>query len=256
MAAGSRGLICLHGFTGRGGAWRPVLAAGPAQRLAWCPDLLGHGPRVPGAAVTSFEAELDRLDAGLDRRGLERVLVVGYSLGARLGLGLLARYSERCAGAVLIAARAGLADPRARRVRRDQDAALAALLRAEGVETFIDRWQAMPMFASQQRLRPQQRAVHRRRRLSHTAGGLARSLEILGLGSMPNLRALLNGLDRPLRLMVGGLDRAFRAEAEALVRSMPRARLEVVSGVGHDVVLEAPLRVAAAIDEEWQRCRM
>lgn len=247
------GLLCLHGFTGRGSVWRQVVMQGPcaSDRPVWCPDLLGHGPRARGHRVASFEAAVDRLAGGLARRGWKRTLVVGYSLGARLGLGLLARHPRRCAGAVLIGVRAGLEKADARRERRAQDAALAQLVRGEGVAAFVRRWQMLPLFASQQHLSPALRARHHRRRASHTAEGLARALEVLGLGNMPDYHPVLGGIESPVRLLVGALDNGFVDVAKNLARRLPRARLTVVPASGHDLVLEAPSAVAAAIDEEW-----
>lgn len=247
------GLVCLHGFTGRGSVWRSVLreCASDAERPTWCPDLLGHGPRARGRRLTSFEDEVERLAGGVHRRGWRRALVVGYSLGARLALGLLARHPRRCAGAVLIGVRAGISDDAKRRERRAQDSALAELVRREGVAAFVRRWQMLPLFASQQNLPPALRARHHRRRTSHTAEGLARSLEVLGLGEMPDYHPVLERIEQPIRLLVGALDDRFVDVAKNLAQRLPRARLSVVPASGHDLVLEAPRAVAAAIDEEW-----
>jgi pimeloyl-ACP methyl ester carboxylesterase len=90
-------LLLLHGFTGAPGAWDAVRAQLPAATVE-VPWLIGHG--VPEAApeVCDFEAEVDRLAALL----AEPCVVAGYSLGARLGLGLLVRHPEKVRAAVLI----------------------------------------------------------------------------------------------------------------------------------------------------------
>jgi 2-succinyl-6-hydroxy-2,4-cyclohexadiene-1-carboxylate synthase len=90
-------------------------------------------------------------------------------------------------------------------------------------------------------------AEQRSIRLDHDAEGLARSLEVLGLAEMPNYRAVIASIDLPITLMTGSLDRKFSEIANALGEENPHVDTEVAQGVGHNVVLEAPAAVAAAM---------
>lgn len=253
-------LVCLHGFTGDPSVWRPVLArlsrrAGRPEE-AVCPALCGHRPGRDDRAIASFDAEVDRLAARLDAGGVGRAVLVGYSLGARLALGLLVRHAARFAAAVLIGARPGPPpDGAVRAARAAADEELAALLEREGIEAFVDRWQALPIFASQATVAPSRLAVQRRRRLAHDPAALAHALRVLSLARMPDYRPALGTLPMPVRLLAGARDSRFVAAAEAMARRLERATVTVVPEAGHNLILEAPHAVAAAVSEELERCQ-
>jgi 2-succinyl-6-hydroxy-2,4-cyclohexadiene-1-carboxylate synthase len=234
--------VFLHGFTGDGDAWAPVVERLGRPR-ALCPDLLGHGAT---GEADGFDGEADRLAELVRAAGLAAPHLVGYSLGARVALALLVRHPDRFARATLIGVNPGIAEPgeRAERVRGDER--WAQLIEREGLERFADAWQAQPLFASQARLAPETLAAQRARRLRHSPAGLARSLRRLGLGQMPNYWPLLPSIRQPLQLVVGGDDAKFREIAERIAALRP-CTLTVVAGAGHNVALERPDAVAAAL---------
>jgi len=100
-------LLLLHGFTGSREAWdhlRPLL--GPRFQVL-APDLPGHGESAIDPDTT-FDGALDALIGLLDSRKIERVDVAGYSLGARVALGLCLRAPERVGRLVLESGSPGL----------------------------------------------------------------------------------------------------------------------------------------------------
>ena len=239
-------LLCLHGFTGAPESWDPVLAHLPKGVEVFCPPLVGHDE--DGAIDSStWDEEIDRIaELLLERGGRPDWHVAGYSLGGRLGLGLLVRYGELFRGGTLIGAHPGLATRREQAARRKADAAL--ILRLErGILPFVKMWESLPLFATQRDLPHEIQAAQRERRLRHRPSGLARSLRAVGLGEMPNLRPALPTLEISVRLVVGAKDRKFRAVADEMASLLPRVKVEIVQGVGHNVVLEAPEKVTAVI---------
>ena len=86
------------------------------------------------------------------RTGLERVDVAGYSLGARVALGLGLRAPERVGRLVLESGSPGLRRRRERGERRRDDAALAEVIERDGLEAFVRRWEALPLFDGLRRL--------------------------------------------------------------------------------------------------------
>ena len=176
--------MLLHGFTGAPASWSPVIARAELARSPIVPWLAGHGPDWRERAVASFDEEVERLCALASTMPRPRY-VGGYSLGARVAAGMLARSPGLFEGAVLVGVHPGLGDEEARQARRAADEGRAARLRAEGVRAFVADWEQQPIFASQERLPETVRAEQRETRLGHDAEGLARSLEALGLGRMP-----------------------------------------------------------------------
>jgi 2-succinyl-6-hydroxy-2,4-cyclohexadiene-1-carboxylate synthase len=232
----------LHGFAQVPAAWEEVRAALPARlraAAATCP-LPGHDPGLP---VAGWDDAVDALAA---RLAADQVtLAVGYSFGARLALGLLAR--DAVAGAVLVGVNPGLADPVERTTRRAADAAWAVRLRAIGTAAFLEEWEAQPLFATQAKVDPERRQRRRASRLALAPGPLADALDRLGTGAMPDLTSALVARARRAHLIVGSDDVRFRAIARGLAGRAPALAVDVVDGSGHDPTLEAPAALAAVV---------
>ncbi len=241
-----RRIVALHGFTGGPESWDAVRdALGGGVDLA-CPPLLGHHPEhLEGDG--GFEAEVDRLAAQI--QDSTPVHLAGYSLGGRLALGLLVRHPRLSSGATLIGVRPGLVSAEERRRRAAADEALARRLEERGVRAFVDRWQELPLFASQKGLPAALLAAQRQRRLRHDAAGLAVSLRQLSPAGMPDVRPALAGLEMPVRCMAGRLDATFCRLGREMAAALPRGRFEAVPEAGHNLLLEAPRAVAAALQE-------
>jgi 2-succinyl-6-hydroxy-2,4-cyclohexadiene-1-carboxylate synthase len=130
-----------------------------------------------------------------------------------------------------------------------QDESLAAFIEHEGVEAFVECWQALPLFASQQKLPPDVREPHRAARLRNRPLGLANSLRGMGTGVQPSLWDRLGELTLPVLLVVGSLDEKFVAIARQMSAAMPQVQVATVPGAGHTVHLEQPARYAGLISD-------
>lgn len=234
-------LVLLHGFTGAPSSWDEVVRLLPATRVLR-PALLGHA----GAPLADgFDREVDRLAALARREGVEAAHVVGYSLGARVAIGLCARHPGLVARTTWIAGSPGMPGDRDRIAA---DHRRAELIEREGVAAFVEAWEREPIFATQRALPPATRDAHRARRLAHDPRGLAASLRVLGQGAMPAYD--LGSIRVPVTLVVGSEDAKAREHASRMSESLPRARTVVVQGAGHDVVLERPAEVAELLRRE------
>jgi 2-succinyl-6-hydroxy-2,4-cyclohexadiene-1-carboxylate synthase len=237
MSTGSTCFVLLHGFTGSPASFDPLLAHLPPHARILRPMLAGHGPR-PFVQVRSWDAEVHRLAELLRTERIEAAHLVGYSLGGRVALGLLQHTPELFAHATLIGAHPGLTDAQERQARLAEDARWVALLESEGLDAFIARWEALPLWSTQSRdLVEAQRSIRR----SHTAEGLAHALSVLGLGVMPPADPA--ALRTPIALVAGEHDLKHRALAESFAQRI-RAPLHVVRGAGHNVLAEAPAALA------------
>ncbi|HZW90874.1 MAG TPA: 2-succinyl-6-hydroxy-2,4-cyclohexadiene-1-carboxylate synthase [Myxococcaceae bacterium] len=235
-------LLLIHGFTGNRDAWnhlRPLL--GDRHRVL-APDLPGHGES-PLAADTTFHGTVDQLLALLGATGLERVDVAGYSLGARVALALCLRAPERVGRLVLESGSPGLRRRRDRVDRRRDDGALAEVIERDGLETFVRRWEALPLFEGLRGLPEKLREGLHERRLSHRPEALAGSLRALSLGAQPSYWARLWTVRAPTLLLSGGRDEKFTGIARAMAAEMPLVWGHVFPGAGHAPHLESP--------EEW-----
>lgn len=232
-------LVTLHGFLGAPSLWGPAFSPALAPRALhrWLP---GHGPDpwvLPGAG---FEQIVDAFAATLPARAA----LVGYSLGARLALALLARHPRKFTGALLIGVHPGLDDDHERRERARWDDEQAAFLEEHGLSAFVDRWQQLPLFATQKTLAPAVIEAQRAARLGHQPRAVAWSMRALGLAAMPSYRHAFDDRAPAPWLVTGELDTKFSTLAVDLARRWSGAQHTLIAGAGHNVPLETPEKLA------------
>ncbi len=242
VSGGGPPLVLLHGFTGSAANWQPHLAVFEKRFQTIAIDLLGHGGSDSPADPARYRMErcVEDLISVFNHLGLERASLLGYSLGGRVALHMAAAHPDRVRALVLESASPGLADPTERATRVASDEALADFIEREGLGAFVDRWEQLPLFASQARLPASIRAELRAQRLQNNPRGLANSLRGLGTGAQTPLWDRLPGLRMPTLLIAGELDQKFTAIARSMASALPNARLALVPEAGHTVHLEQP----------------
>jgi 2-succinyl-6-hydroxy-2,4-cyclohexadiene-1-carboxylate synthase len=228
-------LLALHGFTGSPMSWGFLPPRQAMPRVV--PALVGHSRSDAGSEVQNFEDEVDRLALLTPESGAH---VIGYSLGARLALGLALRHPARVTRLTLLSCHPGLCTQAERTARRASDEAWCDILLTRGVPAFVDAWQAQSLWDSQKQLPDALRQQRQSERLSHTAQGLALSLRVTGLGQMPDYGARLAEIRVPVTLLAGALDGKFSELAARMAEQLPQATLEIAAGAGHDLLLERP----------------
>jgi 2-succinyl-6-hydroxy-2,4-cyclohexadiene-1-carboxylate synthase len=242
------GLLLLHGFTGDMSTWQPFLNewSGFTKILV---DIIGHGqseaPPFP-ERYSMARAAKDLVEL-LDQLAFDAVAVVGYSMGGRLALHLALEAPERFWALVLESASPGIADAKERYARVESDHALADGIERDGIEAFVDRWQAQPLFASQSRLPADVFERQRQQRLASPPHGLANSLRGMGTGRQEYLLPRLGELMMPVLLLAGALDERYTALAGEMAFSMADATVEIIADAGHAAHLEQPERFSAAV---------
>ncbi len=240
-------VVLLHGFTGSSASWEGVAPAlAQAGYRVWAPDLLGHGhtdaPDDPqrytmAQVAADLVALFQHRELSLEGQPLH---LLGYSMGGRLALYLALDHPEWIHSLVLESASPGLDDPIQRGARRRQDEALAARILAQGIPSFVEAWERLPLWASQARLSPEVRRRLRQQRLQNRPQGLANSLRGMGTGAQPSLWPRLAELQMPVLLLVGAEDAKYVALGRRMAACIPSARLRVVPQAGHTVHLEQP----------------
>ena len=232
----------IHGFTGSPDSWNDTQAVPGSQ----CLRVLGHGELSIAQGKESFTDEVSRLSAELPTSGVH---LVGYSLGARLALGIALKDPSRLRQLTLIGVHPGLENEHDRVSRKKSDQAWATLLRTEGIAAFVQAWQELPMWESQQELPVSKQDAQRAQRLQHDPLQLAHATQSLGTGSMPPMWHSLPSLSMPVQLIVGERDNKYLEIAKAMLATLPDGHLEVISGAGHNPVLEAPIAIARLLAE-------
>jgi 2-succinyl-6-hydroxy-2,4-cyclohexadiene-1-carboxylate synthase len=233
----------LHGFTGRAANWVPLFDAMalPGMRIIAI-DVPGHGQSSAPGNAERYAMQYCQADilAVLAELGVlpGAAILLGYSMGGRIAL--YTAFSHFFRALILESVSPGLADPVEREQRRRSDRVLAASIERDGIVTFVERWEQLPLFASQGSLPIETRQAQHRQRLSNRAQGLANSLRGVGTGEQPSLHDKLPSLAIPVLLIAGELDPKFCSIARQMEQQLPSATLHIVPGAGHVVHLEQP----------------
>lgn len=255
-SGGAAPVILLHGFAQTPRSWDAVANALRAR---------GHEVHVPDLYVQVRPFSLDaacrrvaEIVRDVARASGEPCAVAGYSMGGRIALETLARAQaagERLPLSALALEGAGLgpADEAAREAFRARGDAWAADLRENGVAAFMDRWETLPLFASQRALSADVRARVRSDRVAHDAEELASSLTEAGqhcqAGEADSLAALACAAECGVRVVYvhGSLDEKYGAVARRVAELVPAARIEGITRAGHNVHLEQPEAFARVV---------
>ena len=228
IGTGSR-VVLVHGFTQTGRSWSPIVSGLSSQYEVVTIDLPGHGASGP---ALDLWATADELVATVGP-----ATYVGYSLGGRVALHAALAHPGAVERLVLLGATAGIDDPAERAERRAADEALAAALERDGLDAFLDRWLALPLFAGL----PTEAAGLEERR-TNTVAGLAGSLRLAGTATMdPPLWDRLASLTMPVLVLAGHHDHKFAALGRRLAAAIgANATFASIEQAGHAAHLEQP----------------
>ncbi|MGV3619341.1 MAG: alpha/beta fold hydrolase [Archangium sp.] len=231
--------VFVHGFAGTSTAFAHLEPLLGDLFTATCVELPGHS----GTPVASWDETVDGVAEHLG----ERAVLIGYSQGARIALGVAARYPKKVDKLVLESCAPGLRRRRDRLMRRQADEGLADLVLSRGVESFVSYWEKLPLFAGLRMLPATEQEAIRARRIAHTAEGLAGALRTLGQGAQPDLWPVLQGLRVPTLLIAGSEDDKYARMTRKMSTELPLGWRVIFKNVGHAPHLECPDRYAAEV---------
>lgn len=232
-------ILLLHGFTGTRSTWEAFVEAWSDKFQIITLDLPGHGETtIPSPrTMEEFCHDLAQFCAQLELTSLH---LVGYSMGGRTALSFAMQYPSLIRSLTLASASPGLRSNQERLTRQEQDEMLAKKLETEGIEQFVNYWENLPLFATQQRLPHHVQKAIRQERLSQSPTGLAASLRGMGTGMQPSWWDHLGELVCPTLLIVGSLDHKFVKLNKQMEKHIKQGQLNIIDGVGHAVHIEQP----------------
>ena len=240
-------LLLLHGFTGSGRTWEPLLEQWTDHFCCIRVDLPGHGRS--HQETISMERFCQDLAFILNRMKLDYINLAGYSMGGRTALSFAMLFPERISKLVLESASPGLASAQERQERRRKDQKLAHQILEQGVPSFVAMWENIPLFASQKKLPDQTRRKVKEERLRQSGKGLAASLTGMGTGSQPSWWKRLGNLPQPVLLLAGAEDEKFVNIARRMDEELPGSHFQLVSHAGHAIHVEQPEKFGTIVSD-------
>ncbi|HET9030430.1 MAG TPA: alpha/beta hydrolase [Candidatus Aquilonibacter sp.] len=238
-------VLLIHGFPLSKEIWEaqiPVLAR--AHRVI-AVDLRGMGSSSVPPGPYLMEALAGDVAAVLDHLGVERVAMVGHSLGGYVALAFARMYGERIATLALVCSRIA-ADSDARREARFET---ARQLDARGIDAAFVEQSIEGAFLAENREKMSE-AVEKARKIieKSNARGLASMLR--GMALRDGAEDIAPELNMPVLVVAGRRDPVVPlAESEAATAAFPGGRLVVLDRTGHLPMLEEPDRLAEVLAE-------
>lgn len=240
-------LVFIHGFLGSLNDWGDLPRRIAPDRWHTLVELPGHGDEAyaPPEAFSlegCVKAMLDHIHAA----AIDRFVVVGYSMGGRIGLHLARAAGPRCAGAVIESAGPGLAGEAERAERHKHDEAWARWFESEPMEQALATWYRQPVFASLAAKHDLVRRLIASRRRNRPEG-VARALRELGAGRVPSLWDRLGGFEFPVLFIAGEQDPKYAEIAGRAAALCRKGSVAIVPGAGHSVHVENPEGFCGAV---------
>ncbi|MFJ7665467.1 2-succinyl-6-hydroxy-2,4-cyclohexadiene-1-carboxylate synthase [Lysinibacillus sp. NPDC097195] len=248
--AAEQTIVALHGFTGSTATWRNLAEELSHIRIVAI-DLIGHGQTAVPEQVSRFAMAEQLLDLEeiFDQLHLENFTLLGYSMGGRIALSYALAYPHRVDKLVLESASPGLRTAKERYERCERDEVLANKIMLNGLQSFVNAWENIPLFASQKRLAQTVKQAVRTERLSQSEKGLANSLRGIGTGRQSSNWDNLTCLALPVLLITGSLDVKFCNIALEMKALLKNGKHITVNDVGHAIHVENPAEFATIVNE-------
>ena len=224
-------VLLVHAFPLTGLMWNPQVEGLHRNFRLIIPDLRGFGESAAGAPVdrySSMEQYADDLAALLPALGLEKVVLMGLSMGGYIAFAFYRKYAEKVLGLVLCDTRSEADTPEGRQNRYN----LVEKVRQQGslaaAEAMVPRLFAPDTY----RVRPDL--------VAQVAGLIERNNPagiIAAAGAMaerPDATPILARIKVPTLVMVGKDDQFMPVEgARKMAQAIPDWQLSVVPHAGH-----------------------
>lgn len=240
-------LLLVHGYPFDHTLWdgvRPLLSPN-IQVLA--PDLRGFNGQPTGNEEPALELMADDLASLIKNAGKQRAVVAGMSMGGYIALAFAERHPDMLAGLALVSSQAAADTEEARAGRR----ATIEKVRASGPGVAAEA--TVPkLFAPQNSGRADLKRVPETSAQRAGIAGITWALEAMARRS--DRTAILQSLAVPVAVIHGVHDAFVPIErARALAQITREAEFVQVEGAGHATPLEAPEKVAQALEQLVRR---
>lgn len=235
-------LVFIHGLLGSGEDWKDVALHLPEFHRLFI-DLPGHGHSVGQKAISFSHCCQQIAQTIRSTLSSERpVVVVGYSLGARLTMYALAKkkFSDvRIVGYMLEGGNIGLTTEEQREERLEHDTQWAKRYKEEPLEQVLSDWYRQSVFSS---LNQSQREALIGKRSANQGSAVADMLMATSLAKQPCFRDTLGNHATNVHYICGEKDKKFLQLAKESKLSFTS-----IAGAGHNVHQERPIEYADLI---------
>ena len=242
-------LVLLHGYPFDHTMWDEVIAHLKWKASVVAPDIPGFGSQPALEGEPSLEKMAAEIARRLEREGLNRFILAGFSMGGYVSLALAAKTPERVAGLALINSQPFADTEEVRAGRRT----MIEKVKKEGVGVAVEGALGK-LFAAHRGSDP--KLVQFPRQGAEKAGVVGISYALEGMARRPDRTEFLETFDAPKLIIHSPEDRFIAVERiRTLAMRLSNIQYVEVPEAGHATPLEAPEAVAEALGNWAARVR-
>jgi pimeloyl-ACP methyl ester carboxylesterase len=234
-------LVLLHGFPLNGTIWHDQARALSDHYRVITPDLRGHGQSSVPDGAYSMELMARDVFQLLDSLGIEKMTLMGHSMGGYVALAAWRLAPERITALGLICSHAWADTDEVRQNRENQ----AQKVFAEGSAVIASAM--LPRLFASGTEADEPFVEHTRLMMLNTRPlGIMGALR--GMAARPDSSGLLPDIKVPVLIIAGDSDAIIPLQRiEAMAAALPNATLATIENAGHMPMLEQPQATALAI---------
>lgn len=236
-------ILFLHGFTGNLKDWEFVKGNLDKKFTPIFIDLIGHGNSSAPREVEKYNSanQIELIRKLLITLNLNKIILVGYSMGGRLALSFTAKYPSKVNSLVLISTAFGFENKSEREERIKSDKVLSEQIKNSTIEVFIKYWINIPLFNSYKKLSKNKIETLAKDKIKRNKKrGLQNSLFGFSTGLMKIFFLKLEKIKTRTLLVCGELDKKFIGINKKALKLLPNAELKIVRDAGHNLPFEKP----------------
>ena len=234
-------LLLIHGVGARLDAWDGVVAALGGRFTTIRFDLRGHGESSKPSGPYSAALFADDARALLDHLGIGRCYVAGHSLGAMAALRLALDAPDRVERLALLSAAAGRTEEERQRVL-ERLAIVEHGIPGEHFRRSLSRW-----FSDEfRRANPELLERYAARNMENDPRAYAAAYHVLATTDQADEAGQVR---IPTLVVTGEGDVGSNPRMGRLLQArIPGSRLEILPGLRHAILIEAPTQVAQLLE--------
>ena len=236
-------VLLAHGMWCEAGMFARLAADLARDHRVLVPDFRAHGRSAVPEKQWQIADLSDDLVKLLDQAKVNRVTLLGFSMGGMAAVDFALRHPDRLEALALVGTSAGSEDL----LRAAEIRTLARVIQVAGPPPFLAREAARSTFSSAFR-KADPGAVTRWESAIRSMAGLALIQALRAVASRPSHLDSLEQIGVPTVIVTGSRDRIVKPHwATAMQRRLRRSRLITYPGVGHAVPIERPDELAGVL---------
>ncbi|MBT2688517.1 alpha/beta fold hydrolase [Bacillus sp. ISL-47] len=224
-------VVLIHGFCGSKDYWQNVIPALADSYRVIAVDLPGHGGSGLPDGDISVETMAEMIKGTFEELGLEKVSLIGHSLGGYVTLAFAEAYEDRLKQFSLLHS---TANPDSEEGKKGREVA-AGKIDADGIKSFVDGLVPNLFAPGEKHLEDQQQA----KEIGYGTNPEGAKASLKAMKQRPDRNHVLKNSKLPVLMIAGEKDQVVPPEKSFTVTGLNIQQV-TIKGAGHMSMYEAP----------------